>query len=85
MILNLNGKSYFKENDKLTEYTNGCKNGDVIDCVLNYSQNTISYYFNGEDKGVAFQDEKILGSELYPTVWLDEGCGSSITFDQSSE
>uniref|UniRef100_A0A7I4BK45 B30.2/SPRY domain-containing protein n=1 Tax=Physcomitrium patens TaxID=3218 RepID=A0A7I4BK45_PHYPA len=42
--------------------------GDVIGCILNQMDHTISYTKNGVNLGVAFRDVK--GLSLYPTVGL---------------
>lgn len=56
---------------------------DVVGCELNRETNTISFYLNGKNLGVAFEDvdDKVL---LYPAVSVSRFGGCSFNFGRRS-
>ena len=52
-------------NNKWSNYTQGCEQGDTITCTVNWLKGTVSYKINGDSKGIAYTDELLRTGILY--------------------
>jgi len=69
----------FHGNTSGTRYGDYWSVNDVIGCVLDCTEKTISFYRNGTDMGVAFTGVQA-GDGLYPCVSLQKGQKVSVNF-----
>lgn len=70
-----NGWAYFSKgqtrhnsNIEGTEYGKAFGSGDVVGVFLDQMKGTLSFYLNDELLGVAFEDDELANSVLYPAV-----------------
>jgi len=72
----------FHGNNSGTRYGDYWNVNDVVGCILDCEEKTISYYRNGTDMGVAFTGVAA-GDGLYPCVSLQKGQKVSVNFGKS--
>lgn len=61
-----NGKK--AHNGSVTEYTEKVPLGATVTCILDMDEGNLSFFVNGNYKGIAYKDSKLRFGQYYPTI-----------------